>query len=476
MKKVLLLIVSILIVALFSLDPKLYSLSIKAEDEDFENNYDYYCELCTTKTNLTDEEKDICIRFKEYEQRRQQQLKELLDEAKGNLEEMKANILQEGQKIGMYNQQIDQINKQIESIKSSILKIEENITALNVQIEERQIKIDELNTSIKDRMVANQSNVVTNSYIKFIMGANTFIDLLRRISAVSEITNYDLDKIDQMQQEKVLLENDLQQLQIQKDNLADQQTQLQNSKAGLESLKSITEQLIEEYQKKEAEFLDQMNKLQKDYSELEKRIDQINKAINSLYASKGFGQFFRNTSFWVSTGCYFYAGGGFHGAIDLAVNIGTNVYAVANGVVIDVGKGCAYNGGYIGNTCNWGRGNYVFYVALIEDEYYFIQCDHLKDVNVSIGDVVYQGTSIIATTGNSGSSTGPHLHLAITYLGNTSNTTIDQILKNFQRYDNTFGLPYLISSACYVKKSAPCFENPMEIYGYYYPNSYWVGY
>ena len=246
MKKVLLLIISILIVALFSLDPKLYSLSIKAEDEDFENNYDYYCELCTTKTNLTDEEKDICIRFKEYEQRRQQQLKELLDEAKGNLEEMKANILQEGQKIEMYNQQIDQINKQIESIKSSILKIEENITALNVQIEERQIKIDELNTSIKDRMVANQSNVVTNSYIKFIMGANTFIDLLRRISAVSEITNYDLDKIDQMQQEKVLLENDLQQLQIQKDNLADQQTQLQNSKAGLESLKSITEQLIEE--------------------------------------------------------------------------------------------------------------------------------------------------------------------------------------------------------------------------------------
>ena len=58
-KKVLLLIVSILIVALFSLDPKLYSLSIKAEDEDFENNYDYYCELCTTKTNLTDEEKNI---------------------------------------------------------------------------------------------------------------------------------------------------------------------------------------------------------------------------------------------------------------------------------------------------------------------------------------------------------------------------------------------------------------------------------
>ncbi|MGN1398859.1 MAG: murein hydrolase activator EnvC family protein [Erysipelotrichaceae bacterium] len=476
MKKALLIIFSILIVATFSLDPKLFASSVKAEDEDFENNYDYYCELCTTKTNLTDAEKEVCIRFKEYEQRRQQELKELLEEAKNNLEQMKANIMQEGQKIEMYNTQISLINQQIESIQSSIVVIEENITTLNLQIEERQLKIDTLNNSIKERMAASQTNVATNSYIKFIMGANSFIDLLRRISAVSEITNYDLDKINQMQQEKQLLEEDLKELQIQKDNLADQQAQLENSKAGLQSLKAITEQLIEEYQKQEAEFLEQMNQLQKDYSELEEKIDLINQAINSLYASKGFGQFFRNTSFWVSTGCYYYASGGFHAAIDLAVNIGTSVYAVANGVVIDTGTGCAYNGGYIGNTCNWGRGNYVFYFVLIGDEYYFIQCDHLKDVNVSIGDVVYQGTSVIGTTGNSGSSTGPHLHLAITYLGNTSSTSPEQIIRNFQLYDNTFGLPYKISSACYLKNSAPCFENPMEIYGYYYPNSYYVGY
>ncbi|HQB31817.1 MAG TPA: hypothetical protein PLI19_00665, partial [Erysipelotrichaceae bacterium] len=37
--------------------------SILADDEDFENNYEYYCQLCSTQTQLTDEEKQICIRF-----------------------------------------------------------------------------------------------------------------------------------------------------------------------------------------------------------------------------------------------------------------------------------------------------------------------------------------------------------------------------------------------------------------------------
>ncbi len=473
-KKILVLVLVFLTIAIFSINPSKVFVNVQADD-DFDGNYDYYCELCTTKTNLTDAEKEICLKFKEYEEQKQEELRKMLDEAQANLNEMKQNILKEGQKIESYNQQISSLNSQIEAINASIVKIEANIEQLNAQITERQKRIDELNDAIKLRMQANQTNVVTNSYIKFIMGANSFVDLLRRISAVSEITDYDLSKIEQMNQEKELLQKDVDELQTQKDNLADQQAQLETQKNGLQSLKSITQELITEFQKQEATFIEQMDSIQKDYTELDNRIDQINRAINSLYPSKSFGQFFKYTSFYVSTGCYYYSSGGFHGAIDLAVSIGTNVYAVANGVVVDTGTGCPYNGGYYGNTCNWGRGNYVFYFVLINDEYYFIQCDHLKDVNVSIGDLVYQGDTVIATSGNSGSSSGPHLHLAITYLGNTSTTNPDKILQNFRRYDNTFGLSYNINNACYRKGYAPCFSNPMEIYGYYYPNYYYIG-
>ena len=81
--------------------------------------------------------------------------------------------------------------------------MEENIEELNIQIEERKIKIENLNNQIKERMAASQSNVRTSSYIRFIMGADSFIDLLRRISAIAEISDYDMFKIEEMQKEKI---------------------------------------------------------------------------------------------------------------------------------------------------------------------------------------------------------------------------------------------------------------------------------
>ncbi|MDI9540787.1 MAG: peptidoglycan DD-metalloendopeptidase family protein [Bacillota bacterium] len=450
--------------------------NVLADDEDFENNYEYYCDLCSTQTQLSDEQKQTCIRFRKYEQQKQDELKDLINETAANLKNLKANILSEGKRIAQFNDKIASLEKEIKAIQNTIIVLEENIEELNIQIEERKIKIENLNNQIKERMAASQSNVRTSSYIRFIMGADSFIDLLRRISAIAEISDYDMFKIEEMQKEKDLLQIDVDNLEIQKNNLFIQQTSLETQKNGLEKLKAAALELMEEFQRKEAEFQQQMDALEKDYSELEKRIDEIDAAINALYPSNGFAPFFKNTSFWISAGCYYYQSGGFHAAIDAAVRIGVNIYPVGNGVVVDARGGCAYNGGYYGNTCNWGRGNYVFILVLINDEYYFIQYDHLKDIYVKVGDIVYQGRTVMGTTGNSGSSSGPHLHFAITYLGTTSTTTVKKILNDFKRYNNTFGLSYHIKNSCANRGwAAPCFVNPTDIYGYRYGKYYWVG-
>lgn len=83
-------------------------------------------------------------------------------------------------------------------------------------------------------------------------------------------------------------------------------------------------------------------------------------------------------------------------AVDFGAPIGTPVLASADGIVL-IAKGSGYNGGY-GNyiVINHTNGSQTLY-------------GHLSQVFVSVGDSVSQGQKI-GLSGNSGRSTGPHLH------------------------------------------------------------------
>ena len=85
----------------------------------------------------------------------------------------------------------------------------------------------------------------------------------------------------------------------------------------------------------------------------------------------------------------------FHDGIDLKCNYG-NVYAMMPGIVKEVHRG------------NRGYGNYVIL------QHGSIEClyGHLSVIAVNENDVVEAG-DIVAISGNTGKSTGPHLHLRL---------------------------------------------------------------
>ena len=97
-----------------------------------------------------------------------------------------------------------------------------------------------------------------------------------------------------------------------------------------------------------------------------------------------------------------------HHGIDLRVNVGDGVFSPAMGRVSFAGV----KGGY-GNT-------------VIVDHMYGFQTlyGHLNKLHVQAGEIVGKG-KLLAEGGNTGSSTGPHLHYEIRY----NNTPIDP--KNF---------------------------------------------
>ncbi|MDE7425905.1 MAG: peptidoglycan DD-metalloendopeptidase family protein [Lachnospiraceae bacterium] len=88
-----------------------------------------------------------------------------------------------------------------------------------------------------------------------------------------------------------------------------------------------------------------------------------------------------------------------HRGLDIAVPTGTKVYAAHDGTVTTA----AYDGYY---------GNYV----VIEKDGYTTKYAHMESLNVHKGQKVTKG-AVIGTTGNTGSSTGSHLHIECLYNG-----------------------------------------------------------
>lgn len=471
-----LLFIAFIIVA-FSWSQKKITLATEG-DYDFSEREDYYYELCSGK-DLSEDDKKVCKLFRDYLQEKQDKLDEELSTLEKDIKAIKADIANQGKKIKEYTDQITSLEKQIGSINNSITLIEENIEVLGQQIAERELKIEQLDIQIREGMVVAQAQNRTNSYVKFVMGANSFVDLLRRISAINNITSYNRNKIDEMEREKVLLQADREEQQRQKDNLIAQKEDLKRKQATYEKLLKVTEELIDEYHRKEAELLEKYDKLDSDSKELEDAIKNIDKALEEFVGSKGFGKFVKNKRIRINSGCYYYhvTSGGFHAAIDVGnLGYGTPLYPIANGYVFAAKGGCPYNGGYLGNNCNGGRGNHVFIIVEIDGKYYSVYYEHLTDVNVKVGELVYKEKTVLGTSGNSGDSSGPHLHFAIYYQGKTSETTIKDIVNLYKKYGIRFGLKYNITGSCpYRNNKAPCYMNPMEIYGFQWHQYYWIG-
>lgn len=94
----------------------------------------------------------------------------------------------------------------------------------------------------------------------------------------------------------------------------------------------------------------------------------------------------------------------FHQGLDIANDIGTPIYATADGVVSKV----EYEEGY-------GK-----LIRITHANGYETLYGHLHGFRVKPGDLVHKG-QIIALMGNTGSSTGPHLHYSVMHSGEVLN-------------------------------------------------------
>jgi len=356
-------------------------------------------------------------------------LKKKVNEASAKKKELKSQVSALSGDISSLEKQISLLDGQIEAQEDEIAAQEELLAQLEILVEEKTIELaaseeDQANqyARMKERvryMVEHDST----SQLAILLASDSFADFLNRWEIVQQISVRDEKLFEELQaiRDKVTVEK--QELEATQAEAIETKALMDANKAELDAQHASK---VKALQKAEAEKA-AANKAYADMIEKEEDLmEQYKKAAAQLASQSTYvgGKFM-----WplpaannVITCKYGYRTHPvtkkykLHTGIDLRASTGTKVYAANKGTVTTSGYSSAW-GNYI--IINHGGGYTTLYA-------------HLSRRNVSKGATVKQG-DVIGLSGNTGYSTGPHLHFEI----NKNGSSYDP-LKEFKGFNYVF--------------------------------------
>ncbi|MGN1277119.1 MAG: murein hydrolase activator EnvC family protein [Floccifex sp.] len=440
----------------------LFCLPVKAQDVDYSDE-DYWYSTCS-KAQTTQEGMNACLGFQNYLDDQFEQLKKEMESYKDDLDSLQSNSSRIEELVEKQKKLSDALDKQVQSMQAQIEAVEQEIQFIQEEIETKQKEIDKWEDQIEQRMIQEQANTGTNILIDLIMGASSLNDMFRRFNGIERITASDQDQIEQLGELKKELELQKQEQERLSEQMEEQKTRIEEEKAYVQQLQDSYDQLAEQYHKVEADLRQKMQEEAERANNIpsygviapieDVTIDKVSGFISPI---SGGGK---------SAGTWAYPGGGLHLGLDWAVSIGTVVVAPASGIIIYASNPAPTNGGYLGNWAGWpyGGGNTIEMLCDVNGTLYAISFAHLAQEGfaVSAGQTVSQG-QVIALTGNSGNSSGPHCHIEIINLGSMS--VSEAIARFSQTADFAFGTGWnSTATACEAGKAAPCRERPEKFF------------
>lgn len=326
------------------------------------------------------------------------------------LEKEEAKLNETNVKKAINKQSIDETNGKINKIQNDIGQIENDIKAKTEESEKLEKDIAKKNEEIKDLMRYYQVSSSGSTLLEYVMGAESLTDLIYRLSITEQISAYNKRQIKEMNEMIAKNEEIKKELAVKKEELASSKTELSTQLTVLNEKQSK----LSEEGLSESESIKEMKK-QIDYY---KKIgcstnESISACYSRIYSKKsgsGGGYLPPGTTFFRPTASGRMSSGyggrslrgsyNYHAAVDISTPIGTPVYSVAPGLVTKTIKSGS------------GGGNQIIIQHNINGRYYTSYYCHLSVIGVSAGTVVTKDT-VIGKSGNTGNSTGPHLHLGL---------------------------------------------------------------
>jgi peptidoglycan hydrolase CwlO-like protein len=329
--------------------------------------------------------------------------------------------------IGDTHKKISDKTAELEETKAEITRLQEEIKVTKERIEKR-------NELLKERARNYQETGGMVSYLDVLMGSHNFSDFIDRANAVATIMQADQDILKQHEADKKSLEENQAKLEEELASVQTMLADLEKLNQQLNAQRAEQDQLLATLEQQEEEIHEHKMELQEEAQLLAAQSTAIQKAIaleqkrqeeaaaaaaaaaaanNNSGSGNGGGE---STSPQptapVSSGAFtmpangtFTSGfGGRWGATHFGIDIanraaGVPIWAAADGVVIQSYLSSSY-------------GNVVFIAHSVNGQTYTTVYAHMETRSVSSGAVVRKGQQI-GIMGNTGDSTGKHLHFEL---------------------------------------------------------------
>lgn len=335
-------------------------------------------------------------------------LQDKIDDAKSQLNTITDSKDSAESELESLTNKVSEAQNELEKIKAQLDEVNSQITEKETQIEEEEKEIEEKNELLKQRMVALYEAGDT-SFLDVIFNSENLLDFFSNYALIQQIVQSDTDLIEELETKKQGLEKD--------------KAELEEDKQEVENLKSEQEIKSAQLRVLQQTKQEEINKLSEEEKKTQEEIDSYNKAmadVNKALAEAaakaqeqiknstgGNGLNFDGSFIWpcnnkIVTSTVKKRWGRLHKGIDIGASY-ESVYASASGY--------AYNA--------YDKNGYGTYVMIFHGDNYVTLYGHLSSSHVSDGQYVSQG-QVIATSGNSGGSTGAHLHFEIRQASNIS--------------------------------------------------------
>jgi murein DD-endopeptidase MepM/ murein hydrolase activator NlpD len=342
----------------------------------------------------------------------------------------KLNNIQDS--ISDKKEELDSINKEKSSVEKALNNLEEKMKTSSAALSELNGKVSDLSSQVEEleKGIANSQTSLSEQnelfkkrvramyisgnqgYLDLILNSSSFSDFLARIDSLKKVMEYDKKLITNIEAHKEDLEYQKNEIEKKKKEATTLKLQadgklkeLQNTSdekkllmADLEKDKAAYERAIKEEENQSKAIAAIVKQIQKQKEE-EKKNQQgggsssANSSIGKLYCVTGKQTYITSPYGWrihpvLGTKK-------FHAGMDIGVWTGSKIYSLADGVVIYSG----WMSGY-GNVIMVDHGSLTSLYA------------HNSSLVGKVGQKV-KGGQLIAYSGNTGLSSGPHLHFEI---------------------------------------------------------------